>query len=477
MSEGTAADRRASSHVRVIGAIAATVFSIVAGSCNPPERPERGADHAQPPSIVLIVTDDQRWDTLWAMPTVQREVVERGIEFVNAFVSDPLCCPSRASILTGTYAHTTGVYTNKGDRRYAGFAAFDDDSTVATWLHDSGYRTGLFGKYFNGYHMEYVAPGWDRWFATIGDSSYYDYRAVSDGTMRRYGDTPADYGTTVLTSEIVSFIKGTDAARPLFAYFAPSAPHNPATPAPGDARAFANLLPWRPAGYNERDVSDKPAHIRRVPALDAADRREIDEFRRSQYRSLLAVDRAVGEILQALRDTGRLTNTLVVFTSDNGRSWGEHRWHRKVLPYEESIRVPFVVRFDAAIVESRRDGHLVVNVDVAPTLAELAGADVDGLEGRSLVPLFGSPDTAWRSDFLLEHMPDGPGVPTYCGVRNERYKYVRYTTGEQELYDLARDPAELVNRIRRSRYAAVAREMRNRLDQLCRPRPPGYSFG
>jgi N-acetylglucosamine-6-sulfatase len=473
----TTRNRKRSERGRVGLLIATAVVSIAGTSCSPSTQPDPAADPSEPPSIVLIVTDDQRWDTLWAMPSVQSELVDHGIEFVNAFASDPLCCPSRASILTGMYSHSTGVYTNKGDPRYAGFAAFDDDSTIATWLQGRGYRTGLFGKYFNGYHTEYVAPGWDRWFATIGDSSYYDYRAVSDGTMLRFGSDPSDFGTTVLTSEIVSFIRGTDRSTPLFAFFAPSAPHNPPTHAPGDGRAFADLLAWRPASYNERNVSDKPAHIRRVPRLGPADRREIDEFRRSQYRSLLAVDRAVGEIIQALSDTGRLSNTLVLFMSDNGKSWGEHRWHKKVVPYEESIRVPFVARFDAAIDAPRSDRHLVVNVDVAPTIAELAGARVGGLEGRSLVPLFGSQEAAWRSDFLLEHMPDGPGVPTYCGVRSERFKYVRYETGEQELYDLARDPGELVNRVGRNRYSDIAREMRARLDELCRPRPPGYSFG
>lgn len=454
----------------------ALVVAFVASACTQPAFPTGDTGRSPQPNVILIVTDDQRWDTLWAMPTVRSELVAHGIEFTNAFVSDPLCCPSRASLLTGLYSHSTGVYTNKGDPRYAGFAAFDDGATIATQLRERGYRTGLFGKYFNGYHTEYVPPGWDRWFATIGDSSYYDYRAVSDGTMRRYGNEDADYGTTVITSELVEFIEETDPSTPLFAYLATSAPHNPATPAPSDAGAFADLAPWRPRNHDERDVSDKPAHIRRAPRLDADARREIDAFRVNQYRSLLAVDRTVGDIVEALRDTGRLSNTLILYTSDNGKAWGEHRWHRKVVPYEESIRVPFVVRFDAAIGEPRSDDHLVVNVDVAPTLAELAGASVDGMEGRSLVPLLAAPNAPWRTDFLLEHSPVGRGVPAYCGVRNERFKYVRYATGEQELYDLLRDPDELVNTVTLVRYASIVRELRARADRLCRPRPPDFTF-
>jgi arylsulfatase A-like enzyme len=439
--------------------------------------PANAVDAPVKPSIILFVTDDQRWDTLWAMPTVQSELIDHGIEFVNGFASNPLCCPSRASILTGVYSHLNGVYTNSRNEPYGGFAAFDDRSTVATWLDDVGYQTGLFGKYFNGYHTEYVPPGWDRWFATYGGGGYYDYSAISDGTRIQYGSDRSDYGTAVLARKTVSFINGTEPSTPLFAYFAPHAPHNPATPAPGDGASFANLPRWRPDNYNERDVSDKPAHIRRKSLLDAGERRQIDEFRRDQYRSLLSVDRAVGDIVQALEDTGRLSNTLIVFMSDNGKSWGEHRWHKKVVPYEESIRVPFVVRFDAAIAPPRVDEHLVVNVDIAPTFVDLAGSSVTGFEGRSLVPLFASDDASWRADFLLEHMPDGDrSVPTYCGVRSTRYTYVRYATGEEELYDLARDPLQLVNRVLHDRYSDEVRDLRNRLQQLCRPTPPGYSF-
>jgi arylsulfatase A-like enzyme len=440
--------------------------------------PARAVDAPGKPSIVLLVTDDQRWDTLWAMPTVQSELVDHGIEFVNAFASNPLCCPSRASILTGVYSHTNGVYTNKGGQTYGGFTAFDDRSTVATWLHDEGYRTGLFGKYLNGYgHTEYVPPGWDRWFSTFDNGGFYDYRAVSDGTFQQFGSERSDYGTDVLAEKTVSFINGTDPSTPLFAYFAPHAPHDPATPAPGDGRAFSDLPRWRPESHNERDVSDKPAYIREAPRLDAAERRSVDRFRLDQYRSLQSVDRAIGEIVQALEDTGRLSNTLIVFMSDNGMSWGEHRWDQKVVPYEESIRVPLVARFDAAIESPRTDEHLVVNVDLAPTFVELAGSPVTAFEGRSLLPLFGSADVSWRTDFLIEHLGNRErGVPTYCGIRATRYAYWRYVTGEEELYDLARDPLQLVNRVLDDRYSDVLRDLRDRLQELCRPTPPGFSF-
>ena len=431
-----------------------------------------------PPNVVLILTDDHRWDTLWAMPTVTREIADRGITFANGFVSNPLCCPSRASILTGQYSHSTGVYTNHGGELHGGFRAFRDRSTIATWLDQAGYRTALFGKYLNGYTASYVPPGWDTWFATYRNGGFYDYLAADDYVMKPYGSDRADYGTTVLAQGAVGFIESTPADTPLFLYFAPHAPHEPATAAPGDGDAFADLEPWRPASYDEDDVSDKPEYIVERAPLDRAAAVRIDGFRRRQYRSLLAVDRAIGEIVDALEASGRMSNTMIVFTADNGMLWGEHRWDAKLVPYEESIRVPFVVRFDPAIGAPWTDERLVLNVDLAPTFAEVAGIAAPAAEGRSLVPLFdrrGGP--AWRTDFLLEHMQKGAGgVPTYCGVRTERHVFVRYVTGEEELYDLARDPAQLENLAVDAGSATLRRELLRRLRELCDPAPPGLAL-
>jgi arylsulfatase A-like enzyme len=157
--------------------------------------------------------------------------------------------------------------------------------------------------------------------------------------------------------------------------------------------------------------------------------------------------------------------------------WGEHRWGTKLVPYEESIHVPFIVRFDPMIGSPREDEHLVVNIDLAPTFAELASAKAPGVEGKSLVPLFGSVRGPWRSEFLLEHMQHSDrGVPTYCGVHSDRYVYVRYRTDEEELYDLERDPLQLANMVGHDRYAQVRRALLRRLEDLCDPRPPGYGL-
>jgi N-acetylglucosamine-6-sulfatase len=429
---------------------------------------------SQPPNVVVIVTDDQRWDSLDTMPIVERELVGHGVTFTNAFVSNPLCCPSRASILTGDYSHSTGVYRQIPP--FGRFEAFHDGSTLATWLDGAGYDTALVGKYIDGYQHAgltgYVPPGWDRWVGFI-HAGYQDYQLSIDGAARAYGDAPGDYSTDVLASEAVSFIRR--ARGPLFLYFAPEAPHAPATPAPPDRLAFAGRpVPMSPS-FDEADVSDKPAYVRDLPRITDARRSEVTAFALDQDRTLLAVDRAIAQIMDALRATGRLADTLIVFTSDNGISYGEHRWTKKEVPYEESIRVPMVVRF-GPIGVTKTDAHLVANIDIAPTVAALAGVATPALDGRSLLPLLGPPgaDPPWRKDLLLEHMEGTNLVPTYCGVRAVHTVYIRYATGEEELYDLEADPFELSNLATDPSAVGQLSSMRARLDVLCDPPPPGF---
>lgn len=425
-----------------------------------------------PPNIVLIMTDDQRADTLKYMPIVQSTLGDHGVTFTNAYVVNPVCCPSRASTLTGLYSHTTGVYTNNFA---GGFAAFDDSSTVATWLQDTGYRTGLFGKYLNGYETEYVPPGWDRWFGTQGKAAYYRYRVTSDGAIVEYGNDPADYATSVIGGEAISFIRETPSEQPLFAYISVPAPHDPAIAAPGDEGAFKKLEPWRPLSYNERDVKDKPRYIRDQPWLEADRRREIDVARIRHIRSLLAVDRLVGDVVDVLEETGRLQNTIVVFTSDNGVLWGEHRWDSKDVPYEESIAVPLVVRYDALIPTASKDSGLVANIDLAPTFAEAAGTATPEVEGLSLFPLLLDPTTSWRDGFLIEHLAThgANGVPSFCAYHTRRYVLIRYSDRESELYDLRTDPWQRDNLDGSPAYAEVRDSLNERLLAACDPLPPG----
>jgi arylsulfatase A-like enzyme len=305
-------------------------------------------------------------------------------------------------------------------------------------------------------------------------SAYFDYDLSVDGQLIHYASDPEDYSTDVLAGYATDFIRTTAADQPLFMMFTPWGSHAPAIPAPRHEGLFSNLSPWRPPSYNEADVSDKPLWVRSDPQLTPEEQAEIDAFRIDQYRTLRSVDDAVGAVLDALADTNRLSTTLIVYASDNGYLWGEHRQDGKVVPYDESIRVPMVVRYDAMVTSPRNDTHLALNIDLAPTFADLAGVPAPGAEGQSLLPLLASPEAPWRTDFLIEHLGL---IPTYCGVRNERYTYVRYQTGEEELYDNLTDRWQLENKVTDPAFADVLSAQRIRLPQLCDPPPPGYQFG
>jgi arylsulfatase A-like enzyme len=432
------------------------------------------AGHAATPNVVIVLTDDQRWDTLSAMPTVQSELVAKGVTFSNSFTVNPLCCPSRASFLTGLYSHSTRVYHNRGAR---GLRSFDERSSLAIPLRAAGYRTGLVGKYMNDYTTTRVPQGWDRWAVFTGSidkgrpPGFFDYDLSVDGTLVSRGSAPADYSTDVLAAEAQDFIRGS-AGRPFFLLFAPFAPHHPATPAPRHAGAFPNLDPWRPPSYDEANVSDKPMWLRQRVRIDSQEAARLDALRRDQLRSLLAVDEAVGSMLSTLEDEGRLANTLILYTSDNGHFWGEHRLNTKMAAYEESIRVPLVARYDPLTTSARTESRFVANIDVAPTIAKFAGIR-RVFHGQSFRPLLAGASTVWRKTFLIENLRLNVGnVPTYCAVRGGRWTYVALRSKEEELYDLATDPDQLTNRARDPALRGQLLTMRARVRDLCDPPPP-----
>ncbi len=443
---------------------------------------ERGGGRAGGrPDVVLIVTDDQRWDTLTHMPGVRRVLADEGVTFRNAFVTNPLCCPSRSTILTGAYSHSTGVYTNGGD---LGFQAFDDRSTVATWLDGAGYETALIGKYFNGsWPGTYVPPGWDRWVAFRNAKDlYYDYDLLIDGRPRSYGSDAGSYSTDVLTKYADRFIRETPAEDPLFLLLSPFAPHSPRTAPPGAEAATDPASGWQPGpNLPETDVSDKPAYVRALGG--DASRQVLDGRQRwaEQVTSLQAVDDMVVRVVHALRQTGRLDDTLIVFTSDNGIAIGEHGWTYKLTPYEESIRVPLVIRYDP-LTDGTRSDALAANVDIAPTIAALAGALAPGAQGRSLLPILEDTAAAVHEEILIEHVEyrsdhGRPDPPTYCAVRTPNRLFVHYASGEEELYDLDRDPWQLRNLARVPPRREELTALRRRTMQLCRPKPPGFTWG
>jgi len=371
------------------------------------------------PNVVLILTDDLDARSLEVardqFPAIAA-LREQGTAFSNFIVTMPLCCPSRASILRGQYAHNHGVLNSGGES--TGFAAFHgldrERSTVATWLHDAGYRTALLGKYMNGYPgrtaaATYVPPGWDEWGGYRMDPRgevlrYFDYELNENGSVVAYGSRPEDYLTDVLAAKSAAFIaRSAEARQPFFLYLAPAAPHGPATPAPRYEDAFPDPAVPRLPSLGEADVSDKPAWVRDQVEIGPDEVALIDAFHGRRLRSLLAVDDLVGTVTDALRAAGTLEETYVVVTSDNGYHLGEHRiGFGKRTPYEEAIRVPLLVR-GPGVPAGRTVEELALNLDLAPTFAELAGVAVPGfVDGRSLVPLLEGQPTAWRQVGLVE---------------------------------------------------------------------------
>lgn len=421
-----------------------------------------------PPNIVVIVTDDQRWDTLQYMPIVSQRLAASGLVYDNAFVTTPLCCPARISFLTGLYAHHHGVLSNRGP--VGGFPAFQghDTSTLPVWLQAAGYRTSLVGKYMNEYPAvsRYIPPGWTDWHAYAG--GYFNYNLNENGRVRNYGSAPENYSTDVLRDRATAFVKRN--AKPFFLWFAPFAPHSPQTPAPRHAGLCDGLTFPRPPSFNEADVTDKPAWLQATPLMSEATIAALDKANRDRACSLLAVDEAVGAILDSLGS--RLNNTIVVFTSDNGLAWGEHRLRGKNCVYEECIRVPLVIWSPRFIAQPGHRSQPALNIDLAPTLMQLAGATIpSAVDGVSLVPTLNDPNAIVRLDFLVEHEVDldDPSAGMVTAVRGARWKYVELPSGERELYDLARDPYELTNVIGQPKTDTTVAQLAARLAELRGP--------
>jgi N-acetylglucosamine-6-sulfatase len=412
------------------------------------------------PNIVFILTDDMRKDDMMYMPKTHSLLREQGMGFRNAFVSNALCAPSRASIMTGQYSHNNGVWSNSStdspSTTTGGWQAYQDNGNekdnVATRLHNAGYRTGLFGKYLNGYtDTTFIPHWWDRWFAAFS-SRYFDFDVNDQGTLRHFGTKDSDYKTDVLSRQTNAFIgNSASQGRPFFAYVAPIAPHEPSTPAPRDLHTFDGLKAPRLPSFNEREVSDKPSWIRKLPRLTADGITAINKRHEKRVESLQAVDDLVEGVVNELENAMVLSNTYIFFTSDNGFHRGEHRISRqKWRPYEEDIHMPLVVR-GPGVAAGSTTYKLVLNTDYLPTFTDLAGKQIPPyVDGRSLRPVLDGSVTSWRSAILLEAAANYS--PAYYGIRTvstngiTRRKYVEYAGGARELYNLESDAYELANK-------------------------------
>ncbi len=443
--------------------------------------PGAAATGSPKPNFVFILADDMRKDDLVYMPKTRALLGDKGMSFRNAYVSNALCCPSRATILRGQYAHNTGVWYNRDnlnapDGGWEGFKAHGlEQDNLATSLDAAGYRTGLFGKYFNGYNKgnTHVPPGWTRWFAVFG-FKYNGYEVNSNGNIIYFEPERENYVTDVLGRKTQGFI-GTSVNRgkPFFAYVAPIAPHTPYDPAIRHRHAFDGEKAPRHPSFNEKDVSDKPSWVQSWPVLNHEQVAGIDDQQEGRAETLQALDELVEGIVDKLRAEGELSNTYIVFTSDNGYHAGEHRRPMgKTEPYEESSHMPLLVRgpdIEAGAVTEK----LAANTDYLPTFTDLAGTHTpEYVDGRSLRSVLEGSEATWRSMILLERRleveSEYSGPPFSGIVTDGRMKYVEYDNGERELYDLKADPYELTNLLHEPtpEAEAKAQELSVRLEAL-----------
>ncbi|MCA9878268.1 MAG: sulfatase, partial [Thermomicrobiales bacterium] len=422
-----------------------------------------------------IIADDLRADDLGAMPAARALLAAQGTSFTQCLTPAPGCAPARASLLRGQYPHNHGVL--RGNGRFGGFERFrergNEASTLATWLHDAGYRTALVGKYLNAYPTgaapDHIPPAWDEWAAAT-KGGYTGFELNENGTLTRYRKRDGDYQTDVLAQKARDFVsRAAQGEQPFFLYLAPRAPHGPATPAPRHAGMFAEAPLPRPPSFSACGKSGKPRWLQEADPLGEHDIATIEEMYRKRLATLQALDELVASIVTTLEATGTLPNTHIMFTSDHGYHLGEHRIPEgKGTPYEEAIRIPLVVRGPG--VPAGRSAAVVSTVDLAPTIAALAGAAIPAfVDGRSLLPVLQPEPAPWRQSVLVAHHHNRPtrtdGPPAFSALRADDLTYVEYADGSRELYNLEADPHQLDNRLTALETAEAA-QLATRLAEL-----------
>jgi N-acetylglucosamine-6-sulfatase len=435
------------------------------------------------PNFVVIYLDDMRADQVSALPYTTATIGGGGATFTHAYAPYPLCCPARATMLTGQYPHNNHVFGNVPP--LGGVTAFDPDHTLGTWLRSAGYKTAYIGKYLNGYGSSTPLPrGWTEWDVLSG-RGLYNYRNFTMNINGELRDYVRSYQTKLTGDQSTRFIR-TYADRPFLMFSGFKAPHAGGPREPDDPSGTVSCLGTDLCGnktpavtgqyrnsesghempssraYDEADVSDKPTHIASLPAFTPEITAAQQELWEQQLESIHAVDDQIQRIVATLRDTGVLDRTYILVTSDNGYLLGEHRISfGKVHPYEPSARIPMMLR-GPGVPAGRRVRQLVGLQDIAPTVLRATrnyGVQDLVLDGVSLLPLTTDPTASAARDLALEAGPAGevvdetalrdssPAVRAYRGIRTDSgWKYIRYGgTGEEELYDLNTDPHELNN--------------------------------
>ena len=411
--------------------LAASFVAISLSLQSPPApAPEEVAQPRTNPNVVVILTDDQDYES---MPVMRRLLSYPGgswVNFTNAFAADSVCAPSRATLLTGQYSGSHGVTANELGVR------FDSRETLATWFDDAGYHTGLIGKYHLDYGWRTAPPGWDVW-----------------QTKQIPNDIDAHTGMAV------DFIRNSNS--PFFLWLAYRSPHTKANP-PARYRDADVFMPPVRGNVNEADVSDKPGFIRNRKLIRPYVLEKWREEQRRASREVLAIDDGVAAVINELIATGQLNNTLVIFMGDNGMSWGSHRKIGKWCPYEECSRIPLLIRYPTAP-GNRTETRFVSNIDITATITDYAGITPRlPQEGRSLIPLLRNNASGWRNSVLLErHINDD-----YYGIRVPGWKYIEYRSGFKELYDLTADPFEMENLATNPAYQARREQLATELHAL-----------
>lgn len=472
------------------GAVAAAPFAKMARASGPAP--------AVAPNVVFIMTDDQRQDALSVYgnailrtPNIDR-IAADGVRFTEAFVTNSLCAPSRATFLTGLYSHRHGVLSNgSGPQFYNQPGLRDGEITFPELLKAAGYYTGVVGKW----HLRSAPTGFDS-SVVFGRtrSGYHDPEMAVNGVRVKFRGHADD----VVGDQALTFLRERPADRPFCLLYHFMSPHRAWMPAERFARAFEDVEIPVPRTFEDRLVGKEAVQRAEMaiadmpdfrdkgvdPSLPFAERKRLNlqHLIKNYYRVLLSVDENVGRFLDALDAAGLAENTIVVYTSDNGFFLGEFGLYDKRLMYESSIRVPLLVRYPARVAAGVDRSHMVLNVDAAPTLLELTGVPVPkAMQGRSFAPLLLGQTPPWREDFLYEFFeyPAEHCARKHRGVRTKRWKLIHlYEQPEQwELYDLESDPDETRNLAGDRRHAATERMLRERMEELRRELgdmdPPG----
>jgi len=408
-------------------------------------------------NIVVLLVDDMTLNAFNQMPYLQSRARGSWVTFDNAFLSTALCAPSRATLLTGRYAHTVNVFNNETAKD------LDPSETLGVWMQRAGYRTAWYGKYLNGYGLNgwlSVPPGWNDWKVMSGDYSYFGGQFNVNGTIVSVG--AATYNTDLLNTYALEFL--TSPTQPFFLVIGYYATHNPHTPAKRH-RSISMPPQFILPNVNEADVSDKPAWIKSLAVLSTDHSLQVT----NEARTALAVDESIHNIMDLLYTRGVLDNTVIIFTSDNGYSHGSHRFVGKWTVYDETVRTPLMIRFPGAI--QHNESKFVSNVDWNPTIMELSGATAAlPSHGRSLVPLLNSENPFWRHEILIcnankKNIKQSP--PFWAVFTDSSWKYSELVFGgEKELYDLIADRWEMNNLANDPAYIAIQADLAAQLAAL-----------